>query len=399
MGDLRQILAQGRKRIGLLLGAGAPAGVLVDPVSKKLNIVDGHSLIPVVSKLTADVIKKLSASHPKIVEQIIRELSPSPNIEMILSRVRKYQDLLGANKIHEYDGSKFGELAKEICKHIGQIVQNPLPIGPNPYSELATWIGGTDRKFPIEVFTTNYDLLMEEAFERAEIAYFDGFTGSHEPFFDPSTVATNDLPTRWARLWKLHGSLGWKTKVDSTDKEKEKVTRTGSRTDWEVIYPDYLKYEQIQKQPYTAFFDRLRSFLSGPDTLLVTCGFSFADRHVSAVIDEALTANPQAATFAFQYGPIDDHAPAIALSDKRRNFSLYARDAAIINCVRAPWTPGQLPTADWAAIRESFWEAAHGPIQEGLSLGDFAKFTRFFAMIHVGQIEEPQEITAPVSPT
>ena len=30
MGDLRQILAQGRKRIGILLGAGSPASILID---------------------------------------------------------------------------------------------------------------------------------------------------------------------------------------------------------------------------------------------------------------------------------------------------------------------------------------------------------------------------------
>jgi len=29
---------------------------------------------------------------------------------------------------------------------------------------------------------------MEEAFERLEIPFFDGFTGSYQPFFDPSSI-------------------------------------------------------------------------------------------------------------------------------------------------------------------------------------------------------------------
>jgi len=36
MASLRQIIAQGRKRIGLLVGAGAPAGIF-PPGSDKLN--------------------------------------------------------------------------------------------------------------------------------------------------------------------------------------------------------------------------------------------------------------------------------------------------------------------------------------------------------------------------
>nr|WP_256378754.1 DUF87 domain-containing protein [Bradyrhizobium sp. URHD0069] len=52
----------------------------------------------------------------------------------------------------------------------------------------------------MELFTTNYDLLLEEAFERSRAPYFDGFTGGREPFFDPVTVASNDLPARWTRI-------------------------------------------------------------------------------------------------------------------------------------------------------------------------------------------------------
>jgi hypothetical protein len=37
MADLRQILAQGRKRIGILIGAGGPADLLFDKAANKLD--------------------------------------------------------------------------------------------------------------------------------------------------------------------------------------------------------------------------------------------------------------------------------------------------------------------------------------------------------------------------
>ena len=40
---------------------------------------------------------------------------------------------------------------------------------------LVFWISGTSREHPIEIFTTNYDLLLEEIMERAEIPLFDEF--------------------------------------------------------------------------------------------------------------------------------------------------------------------------------------------------------------------------------
>ncbi|MBW2663936.1 MAG: hypothetical protein JRD93_18645 [Deltaproteobacteria bacterium] len=38
MGDLRQILAQGRKRIGLLIGAGAPASIQYDRKTQRISV-------------------------------------------------------------------------------------------------------------------------------------------------------------------------------------------------------------------------------------------------------------------------------------------------------------------------------------------------------------------------
>src|SRR5690606_15538161 len=157
-----------------------------------------------------------------------------------------------------------------------------------------TWIGGTSRTHSVEIFTTNYDLLFEEAFERAKKPYFDGFTGSDSPFFDPVSVASDDLPARWARVWKMHGSIGWAI-------ENGSIVRGKGRTSTELVYPDHLKYDLTQKQPYTALFDRLKRFLLTPDAILIAVGFSFRDAHICDVLDESLAVNANSALVALQY--------------------------------------------------------------------------------------------------
>lgn len=189
-----------------------------------------------------------------------------------------------------------------------------LPGEENPYSELVSWIAGTQREHAVEIFTPNYDLLIEEAFERARMPYFDGFTGAHQLFFDPVSISTDVLPKRWSRLWKLHGSLGW-------DVRNDLIVRTGQRNATKLIYPDHLKYDEIRRLPYTALFDRLREFLATPDSLLLCSGFSFFDSHICAVLDEGLIANSHTAIFAFQYKTLKDEALATKFALKHPNLS------------------------------------------------------------------------------
>jgi hypothetical protein len=374
MAELRQILAQGRKRIGVLLGAGAPASIKVNRDSGRLAR-DGEVLIPTIAGLTSRVLDQLGEDN-EVLASVRADLPPGSNIEHVLSRVRSLSTLIGSHQVHGMNGEGFRSLAEGISSSIGELAAVSLPAEHNAFTELAAWIGGTERAHPVEVFTTNYDLLIEEALERAEIPFFDGFTGTHEPFFDPASIARNDLPSRWARVWKLHGSLGWRESGGS-------VVRAGGRAATSLIYPDHLKYDHIQKLPFTALFDRLRTFLLLPDTLLVSCGFSYADAHVSAVIDECLSANPSSSVFAFQFEGLECAAEACRIASKRTNMSVYAQDGAQINSIKAPWRVGELPARDWASIRESYWINDEG--SSSFLLGDFVYFCRFISLIHATQ--------------
>jgi len=380
MASLRQIIAQGRKRIGLIVGAGAPAGLC--PTGSK------DPLIPAVAGLTNMVLDALAKEYGGILNAIKVEIE-NPNIENILSRVRSLASVIGTTQKHGLDGRGYKKLGEAICEEIGKIVDKRLPEGDTPYSELVTWISGTAREHAIEIYTTNYDLLFEEALERAQAPFFDGFTGASEPFFDPSSVANNDLPSRWTRLWKLHGSLCWKSNG------RGEVVRVGQCNATHLVFPEHLKYDQTQKAPYAALFDRLRAFLMTPDTLLIATGFSFADAHISARIDECLTANPAASVFAFQFKPLDDEPHACDIARRRANMSVYSPDKAMINGVAAPWMPGDLPTRDWGAIRAAYWGIEEDGIAAQFLLGRFDRLARFFASSRSEQRVPPTPVLVP----
>lgn len=96
MAALRTIIAQGRKRIGLLVGAGASAG-MAKP--------DGtYPLIPAVDKLTEQVLGILAPTYQVQIDSLKAEL-PQHDIETILSRIRSLSKVIGAAKVHGLDGN------------------------------------------------------------------------------------------------------------------------------------------------------------------------------------------------------------------------------------------------------------------------------------------------------
>lgn len=72
---------------------------------------------------------------------------------------------------------KLDQLDERVCKLIHQVADKTLPNAETPYHRIAAWVDAVRRENPIEVFTTNYDLLMEQAFEDCRVPYFDGFAG------------------------------------------------------------------------------------------------------------------------------------------------------------------------------------------------------------------------------
>ncbi len=360
MYDFRHLITHSRKKIGILVGAGAPVSINIgDDKNRK-------PLIPDISGLTSIVESQLE-NDDKIAFHALSEELQNKNIELILSRVRALAGVVGKTKIHGLDAEGYELLSAKICSIIKDVVSQELPEGENPYSHLISWINGINRDYAVELFTTNYDLLLEEAMERTRTPYFDGFTGSKSAFFDPSSISRNDLPSRWIRLWKLHGSINWSRNA------KGEVTRLQGDDDGSMVYPSHIKYDQTQAAPFSSMFERLKQFLLEPDSLLITAGFSFADAHITAKLDECLSENPSSAVIALQYQVLANENEAVAAGLRRPNLSIYCRDGAVINGVKAKWKTGELPSKNWRVIRDEYWKESQ------FILGDYVAFTRFLA--------------------
>lgn len=360
MFDFRQIITNGRKKVGLLIGAGAPVSINVGDEG-------GYKpLIPNIEGLTDQVRASLQKEEKNAYECLEKQVE-KPNIELVLSRVRALAEVIGSTEVCGLDGKGYKALSKSICTSIKQIVDVGLPDEENPYSDLISWINGITRKEPVEIFTTNYDLLFEEAMEKAKTPYFDGFVGSKTAFFDPSSISNNDMPVNWIRLWKLHGSIGW------AETKEGDVVRDFSSDREIMVYPSHIKYDQTQAAPFTSLFDRLKSFMLEPDSLLIANGFSFADAHISSKLMECMAANPSSAIIALQYKKLEEENSAVNIALKRPNMSVYCSDGAVINGVKARWKLGEEPIKNWGRIRQEYWN------DNKFNLGDFKSFAHFLA--------------------
>jgi hypothetical protein len=302
-----------------------------------------------------------------------------PNIEDILSQVRGLLKYVGEEGVGGVERSELSDLEDEICGEICKLVDVELLEEDTGYHDMATWLGAIERSHPVEVFTTNYDMLIEQALENEGISYFDGFVGAHRPFFDLYSVSNDDLPSRWLRLWKIHGSVNWKIEDDGDTTE---IWRSDSVEGQQaVIHPSHKKYDKSRKMPYLALIDRLQAFLSKPDSVLFVIGYSFGDEHLNDVLLQGLQGSPSSAVFAFMYGCLDDNKRIKALSKKRHNLTVLARDAGVVGTRVQRWDTQESEPEDPHISEGVKWEKANGKWEEQMLLGDFREFGRFLKSV------------------
>lgn len=328
---LQQVLAPDKMRIAFLLGAGCPVSVRIP------NGEESGPLIPDIRGLTATVNEYFKTSEYKegynTIFNRLTGIQNTPTIEDILSHIRALYEVVRNGSIDGLDKTTLAALDTEICRITTKVVDVELPASNTPYHQLAAWIGGIHRAHPVEIFTPNYDLLVEQALELYKIPFFDGFVGSRQAFFDLTAMENDSLPSRWARVWKIHGSINWwRTRNDEVVR-----CQKHSEDDRQMIYPSHLKYDQSRRMPYLAMLDRLRGFLARGQAVLVTCGYSFADQHLNEVIFHGLRANPTAICFGLLYGARSSYTGVFNQATRHPNLSLLAEDGAILGTIERDW--------------------------------------------------------------
>lgn len=153
------------------------------------------------------------------------------------------------------------------------------------------------RKARAKVFTTNYDLTLEEAARRLRFTVIDGFSHSLDQVYDPQHFdfdivrreAAKDAPDyipNVFHLYKLHGSTDWRR--IGGDVFRSRDNEIGKPV---LIYPRSSKYQEAFDPPYLDMMGAFQAALREPDTSLVIAGFGFNDDHISRPIISALETN------------------------------------------------------------------------------------------------------------
>jgi hypothetical protein len=345
---IQQVLISDKKRIGFLFGAGSS---LAEKSDKSLTV-------PAISKMTTEIIKivaKVEEKYEVALAEIKLELGDENfNIETILSNLEQKATFIGGGKLNTLEKTDFENLIIEIKKNVRTMVSvhqdgtknivNTEIVNELVHSDFASWIGQAERKYPIELFTTNYDFLFELGLESKEVPYYDGFCGSLRPFFNPESVEDFSFLANQTKLWKIHGSLGW-----HFDKDTEKILRVNSDDNDILIYPSSLKYKDSKKQPYESLLDRLSNFIKQDDTILITCGYSWGDEHINSRIISALKTNTTSHVIGLlfdKYDKITSESSVSKLGLDNSKISLYGSRSAVIGCQFGEWVLKSEPTKE-----------------------------------------------------
>jgi hypothetical protein len=316
----------------------------------------------------AELESKVASSLPAEQREAFAGQLKRGNLEQALSRIRRIATLLEGESTTVDDLSV--DAAVRLDNAICQAVVSHLAVDGadlDPMRAFASWAAAGDYHTPIEVFTVNYDLLIETAFEEIALPYFDGFVGALRARFRADLVEaiggrTPELPSSFVRLWKIHGSVNWASRREA----HEEIVRLGAPVSGDVpaaIYPSDAKYEESRRVPFVVLHDRLRRALEEPETLVIVSGYSFSDQHLNETLFEATRRRPRSEVIAFCRSEIPEQLAEEA--KKTPNLQALANKEAIIASVRADWKE---PTDPPAGI----WD-------NGFLLGDFSGLTAFLS--------------------
>lgn len=178
---------------------------------------------------------------------------------------------------------------------------------------LLSFASRTGNRERLNIFTTNYDRLLESGAELAGIHLMDRFVGTVMPIFRSSRlnldIHYNPPGIRGeprylegvARLTKLHGSVDW-------IQNGNEIRRLGLPFGAEdigpflnapglkdadalklMIYPNAAKDRETAEYPYVELFRDFAAAICRPNSTLVTYGYGFGDEHINRVILDMLT--------------------------------------------------------------------------------------------------------------
>ncbi|CZG37185.1 Uncharacterised protein [Legionella pneumophila] len=159
----------------------------------------------------------------------------------------------------------------------------------------------------LNLFTINYDRIIEFGAELSGIRLIDRFLGTINPIFRSSRL---DIDMHYnppgirgeprylegvVQFTKLHGSLDWIYQNRNVRRialpygSMEIKNYLPNSINNLMIYPNSSKDRETSEYPYVELFRDFASSLCRPNSTLVVYGYSFGDEHINRVIEDMLT--------------------------------------------------------------------------------------------------------------
>jgi hypothetical protein len=325
--------------------------------------------LPDVAALTLGILAGLSGEQLSA----FKRLTESRNLEQVLSRLRRIQAVAeGSDTIDGLTAKQSRDLDASICNLIIKELDSASAVMDSA-NKLAAWVARADYVRPLELFTVNYDSVIERALEALGVPYFDGFVGTWRARFRTDMVEASQsdpdsiLPSFFARLWKLHGSVNWAWDEEHSAGEVVRLGTTVPDDAIAAIFPSDAKYQESRRMPFVVLQDRLRRALNEPETLFLVSGYSWADEHLNELFFEAAARRPRSEIVAFCFSDIPEN-----LADKAErtpNLQVVTQTEAVIGGLRAAWGK----PASEVVLPLDIWDGM------AFGLGNFANLASFLS--------------------
>lgn len=183
----------------------------------------------------------------------------------------------------------------------------------------------------VNIFTLNYDTLVEQASDAEGVVLLDGFVGTQRRTFRPESYeqdlyfpaeTTEGRVHRFDRvlhLYKLHGSITWIRDQPTIDNPYGVISTAFNpqRSQPLLIYPTPAKYGETLGMPYSELFRRFAAALVRPQSALFVLGYGFGDEHVNAIVRQAL-AMPSFTLVVVDPNPMNDFVTTLRAQNDHR---------------------------------------------------------------------------------
>ncbi|WP_199426658.1 SIR2 family protein [Thermaerobacillus caldiproteolyticus] len=279
------------------------------------------------SLLLEQFVLQTELSNKDEIEATVRSLAnkrPEQALDVLYQLLAFYQNVLNT----ELGLQAFREFEEFIRKFKYVFIKNFVltinyEINYLHKAFLKKLISRNEKLNKVNIFTLNYDLLIEKTAEELGIYVNNGFAGFHYRTFMPSTFHLDThlnytdggkINTKGINLFKLHGSLSWefddsKPPYGITEKQQDFATLSNNERELLsipecIIYPVQSKKTYSLDLPYSEMFRQFIEFVSKPNSTLIVMGYSFLDEHVNDIITNALS-NPDFTLIVFSYQSSD----------------------------------------------------------------------------------------------